>query len=74
MNYVLASDSAGKEIFRIKIFDVPIDPKMEEDVQWIFITDLKLSGNALLVRDEKDRCFAVDLTTRAVKKKYLCSF
>lgn len=73
-NYVIASDSTGTEQFRIKVFDTPIDPRMEEDVQWVFITELKLSGDFLLVEDEKGRCFAINLTTRGVKRKYWCLF
>ncbi len=74
MNYVVASDSSGKELFRVKVFDVMFDPKLERDVQWVFITHLKISGDTLLVRDEKERCFAVALTTRSVKRKYGCVF
>jgi hypothetical protein len=70
INYVFASDTAGKETFRIKVFDMPIDPRLEEDVQWIAITELELSGNELFVKDEKGRCFAIDLDTRRVKRKY----
>jgi hypothetical protein len=72
--YVVASDATGKELFRIKVFDTPIDPSLEEDVQWVFITRLKLSGGALLVEDEKNRCYAIDLATRSVKRKYFCRF
>ncbi|HVN18293.1 MAG TPA: hypothetical protein VMU05_05950 [Dongiaceae bacterium] len=68
--YVVASDSAGKELFRIKVFDVRIDPKLEEDVQWIFITELKLRGDSLLVLDEAGRCSVIDLATHKVKKRY----
>ena len=56
-NYVLASDSTGRELFRIKVFDMPIDANLEEDVQWVFITALRLSGGSLLVKDEKGRCY-----------------
>jgi len=72
--YVLASDSSGKELFRVKVFEVPIDPKLEEDVQWVFITALKLSRESLLVKDERGRCYAVDLPTRVVRRKYWCRF
>jgi hypothetical protein len=51
--YGIASDSKGKELFRIKVFDVPIDQRLEEDVQWVFITDLKSDGESLLIQDEK---------------------
>jgi len=74
INYVLASDSAGKELFRIKVFEMPIDPKLEEDVQWVFITDLVLKGDSLQVKDEKGRCYVINLDTKAVKRKYWCLF
>jgi hypothetical protein len=74
INWVLASDPTGGELFRIKVFDMPIDPRLEEDAQWVFITGLRLSGGSLLVEDEKGRCYAVDLDTRAVKRKYWCRF
>jgi len=73
-NYVYASDSTGKELFRIKVFDMPIDPRLEEDVQWVFITDLVLEGESLQVKDEKARCYVINLDTRAVKRKYWCLF
>jgi hypothetical protein len=47
-----------------------IDPKLEEDVQWVFITGLSISGGSLLVEDEKGRCYVVNLDTKAVKRKY----
>jgi hypothetical protein len=67
--YVVATDdSNGKVMWRAKIFHVHLKPFLEEDVQWVFISDLKLSGNALLVRDEKSRCYRVDLSTKRVQR------
>lgn len=67
--YVVATDdSNGTELWRAKIFHVHLKPFLEEDVQWVFISDLKLSGNALLVRDEKSRCYRVDLFTKHVQR------
>jgi hypothetical protein len=74
INYVLASDSTGKELFRIKVFEMAIDPNLEEDVQWVFITDLTLTGGSLQVKDEKGRCYVINLHTKAVKRKYWCLF
>ncbi|MGB6475725.1 MAG: hypothetical protein WBF04_16875 [Candidatus Sulfotelmatobacter sp.] len=72
VGYVLASDSGGKKLFQITVFETEIDPKLEEDVQWVFIIDLRLSGNSLLVKDEKSRCFSINLDTRVVEKKHRC--
>jgi len=73
-NYVYAADSTGKELFRIKVFEMPIDPNLEEDVQWTFITELTLTGSSLRVKDEKGRCYVINLDTKAVKRKYWCLF
>ena len=65
--YVVATDnSSGKELWKAKVFHTEIKPWMEEDVQEVFITDLKLMGNALFVRDEKARCYSVDLKHHGV--------
>ena len=40
----------------------------EEDNQWVFISDLKLAAKSLLVRDEKNRCYSIELNTKHVKK------
>jgi hypothetical protein len=71
--YVVANEViTGKELWRVEIFRVHLEPGLEEDVQWVFITELKLVDNALLVKDEKHRCYVLDLSTRQVKRKWLC--
>ena len=72
IGYVQASDSVGKRLFRINVFETKIDLSLEEDVQWIFITGLKVVGNSLWVRDEKSRCYSINLDTKAVEKKTGC--
>lgn len=67
--YVVASDKAsGKELWKAKIFHVHLKPFLEEDVQWVFINDLKLIDNTLSIRDEKFRCYRLDLSTRRVRR------
>ena len=69
--YVVATDIAtSKELWRVKIFRTRIKPWVEEDNQWVFITDLKLVGNTLTVTDEKSRCYRVDLAKKRVKKEH----
>lgn len=68
--YVAAADaSSGSVLWRVKVFHTHIKFWEEEDVQWVFITDLKLVDNSLFVRDEKSRCYSVDLTKRHVKTR-----
>jgi hypothetical protein len=67
--YVIASDAkTGSELWRVKIYHVHINPFMEEDVQWIYISGLKLSGNALLLRNEAARCYRLDLAKKSVRE------
>jgi hypothetical protein len=72
IGYVQASDTAGKLLFRITVFHTKINPSLEEDVQWVFITDMKLAGHSLLVKDEKSRCYVINLETKAVERKWRC--
>lgn len=67
--YVVAADtSTGKLLWRVRVFHTHIKPWIEEDIQWVFITELKLVNNSLFVRDGKERCYAVDIKTHAVRK------
>ncbi len=70
MGFVVATDTATrKELWRVRVYEVPIDPKLEEDVQHVFITSLAVEGGALLVTNERGATYAVDLTTRKVTKR-----
>jgi len=69
-HYVAAADaSSGKILWRVKVFHEFIKPWIEIDVQWIYITSLTLSGNTLLVTDERWRCYSIDLVAKRVKKQ-----
>lgn len=71
--YVVAADASnGKELWRVRVFHNEIDPTLEEDVQAVFITNLKLMGNSLSIRDEKSRCYSLDLATKRVTKRWFC--
>ncbi len=68
--YVVATQtSTQKELWRVRIFKVHIKFWLgEEDVQWVYITDLRIAGNSLLVRNEKARCYDLDLTKRKSRR------
>jgi hypothetical protein len=71
--YVVASDaSSGKLLWRVRVAHNDQDPRMELDVQDVYITDLKVTKGALLVRDEKSRCYSIDLATKSVNKQLWC--
>ena len=68
--YVTATDiKTSKQLWKIKIFRTHVKPWIEEDDQWVFITALALKGNSLDIRDEKARCYELDLTTKHVRKR-----
>jgi hypothetical protein len=69
-SYVVATDEAsGRTLWKVKVFHTRINfLRGEEDNQWLFISDLKLSKDSLLVRDEKNRCYSIYLSTKRVKK------
>ena len=67
--YVAAKDvKTGKLLWRVHVIHNRIDTRMEEDVQWVFVTDLKLVTDHLEVYDEKARCFQIDLYKHHVTK------
>lgn len=64
---VAAEAESGKELWRAKIYTVPIKKELEKDVQTVYIAKLKLSGTALYVRDEAKKCYQLDVKTQKVE-------
>ena len=63
--YVVATNpSNSKELWRVKLYHVHVKFWVEEDVQWVYFTNLKLVGDTLLARDEMNRCYSVDIRTK----------
>jgi hypothetical protein len=68
--YVVTTDaSSGNILWKVKVFHNHFKFWIEGDVQWVYITDLKLVDNWLFVRDEKCRCYFVDLKKKRVRKR-----
>jgi homoserine dehydrogenase len=52
VQYVTATDVAtSQQLWKVKIFQTHIKPWIEEDIQWVFITNLTLNGETLVIRD-----------------------
>jgi hypothetical protein len=65
--YIEARDiQTNKKLWDLTIFTSPIDPTLEEDVQWVFIKALNVRDKALIVTSERDKIYRVDLKTKAV--------
>lgn len=58
----------GKLLWRVTLYRTRYNPKLEQDVQDVFITEMKLDPTfkLLLIRDEKDRLYAVSLDSHSV--------
>ena len=69
--FVVASDArSGQVQWEAKIFHTDVKFwKHDEEKQWVFITNLKLVKNSIFVKDEKSRCYALDITSKRVKKQ-----
>lgn len=68
--YVEAFDArTNKKRRRIKVYETRYDPQLERDVQDVFITSLAIEKNMLVVVNERDKRFEVDLKSRRVTRK-----
>jgi hypothetical protein len=59
----------GKLLWQVEVYPIKIDPKLELDIQYIYITSLKIERGKLIVKNENSEVFMVDLKTHAVTKK-----
>lgn len=67
--YIQARSAKTDELlWELRIYEVKYDPKLESDVQDIFITSLKLVEGYLEVANEARDKFVVDLSKRKVIK------
>jgi hypothetical protein len=57
---------ANKKLWDLTVFSNRIDPKLEEDAQWVFINKLSVRDGTLLVTSERGNTYQIDLNTRAV--------
>jgi hypothetical protein len=69
MGFVIATDAkSGKELWRQRIYRIFINPFVEADVQWVFIKSLAQQGRTLIITNEREARFRLDLATREVTK------
>jgi hypothetical protein len=50
----------------LTIFINPIDPNLEEDVQWVFVKALNVQDGRLIVTSERGKTYHVDVNTKAI--------
>jgi hypothetical protein len=65
--YIEAWDiQSNKKLWELTVFNNRIDPKLEEDVQWVFIKALSVKDGGLVVTSERGETYKIDLQTRAI--------
>ena len=56
----------NKKLWELTLFTNPIDPNLEEDVQWVFIKALNIQDGRLTVTSERGKIYQVDVNTKAI--------
>jgi hypothetical protein len=65
--YIEAWDvQTNRKLWDLTVFTNRIDPKLEEDIQSVFISELSLRNGALIVKSERGTTYQVDLKTKAI--------
>ena len=67
-NVEARNEETGDKLWDVVVYTVKIDPNLEQDVQWAFITALAIQDNSLLVTNERSEQYLLDLKTRKVEK------
>jgi hypothetical protein len=65
--YIEAWDvQTNRKLWDLTVFTNRIDPKLEEDVQWVFVGKLNVRGDTLFVTPERGNTYQIDLGTKAI--------
>jgi hypothetical protein len=68
--YVIATeDATGKERWKLLVYEILFNPKMESALQEVYMTALKNTADGLVVECEDGTKFLIDLKTRKVQRK-----
>jgi hypothetical protein len=63
------SVKSGKMLWRVQVYEIKYDEKLEHDVQDNFINALKIKEGKLFVETEHGDKFIVNLKTREIEKR-----
>ena len=65
--YIEAWDvKTNKKLWELTVFTNRIDPRLEADVQWVFINKLTVRDEMLVVTSERGAPYQVHLRTKAI--------
>jgi hypothetical protein len=64
--WIVATDTATKtQLWAVKVFRIHTHWwKGEEDNQWVFISFLQLDNTGFFIKDERSRCYHLNLETK----------
>ena len=72
MGYIEVWDNnTGKKLWEKQVYKVNIDPSLEADVQWIFITKLEMENGKLAVTNEGGDKYLVDIKQKEVESNII---
>ncbi len=68
MGYVGVYDAGGTLLWDKRIYRVRYNPFLERDVQDVYISKLFMDRDLLIIANEKDHYYSLDLRTRKVRR------
>ena len=72
MGVIEARDAKSKALlWAQKIYRIKYNPDLERDVQWVFIKEIEIEDESLIVINERGQKYALDLKTRKVTEAEL---
>lgn len=65
--YIEAWDVAtNKKLWELTVFTNPVDTRLEEDVQWVFIKTLNVQDGRIIVTSESGKTYQVDTKAKSI--------
>ncbi|MDM8535175.1 hypothetical protein QUF70_00305, partial [Desulfobacterales bacterium HSG17] len=66
--YIEAWDlNTDKLLWELEIYRIEPDKSVEPDIQDVFITNMKIESNILIIKNEENDIFKVDLETKEIQ-------
>ena len=65
---ILVRDKESKKEKIVTVYTIDYDPNLEKDVQDVFIKSIKIYNNYLLIQNESDSIYKMDLETNEIMK------
>jgi hypothetical protein len=53
----------GKKLWEKTLYTVRLNPKLETDVQWLYIQSIQIKGNQIIATNEQNQRYSINLKT-----------